>query len=106
MTIEMQTRISGDTVSVLLTEGNRCSGGLDAMKTPSGTWYLSRLVVKPEVRGQGWGRKMVEWLQSQVKAIIVTPSGYDMEQDKIEAFYKHMGFVDTAEGFIWECSKT
>lgn len=105
--ITMRTNFGFGSASVLLrVEGGGCAGGLDATETPTGSWYLSRLVVKPEARGGGWGRAMIEWLQSQVKVIIVYPGGYDMEQEKIEAFYKHMGFVGHPEGFIWEAAKT
>lgn len=99
--IEMRTRFSWGTASILLVEGSSCLGGLDAQRMLD-HWYLTRLVVRPQARGEGWGRKMIEWLQSKADKIIVDPGGYDMEQDKIESFYKHMGFIEKSRRFVWE----
>lgn len=88
---------------IMLMEGIFCRGGLDADCLPNGDWYLSRLIVKPQWRSHGLGGKMIRMLKAYVTTrIIVHPGGYDMEQEKIESFYRYMGFIETEEGFIWK----
>lgn len=106
---ELRIRItkSSTTFSAMLIEDEKFPrGGLDAtLQGPS--WYLSRLIVRPEARGNSFGRKMVEALQQHVgdKAIEVYPGGYDMEPEKIHAFYRHMGFREVEpDVFVWQKS--
>lgn len=102
MDIEMRRSICYGFANVLLVNNGACLGGLDAHKSDH-YWYLTRLIVKPMARGNGYGKKMIEWLQSQeqVKEILVHPGGYDLELERIISFYEHMGFKEYQEGYIW-----
>lgn len=100
MSVELHTRFGWGSASIILAEGRFARGGLDANELDD-YWLLCRLVVHSSLRGQGWGRKMVEWLQSKVNKIVVHPGGYDEEPGKAESFYRHMGFLETDIGFVW-----
>ena len=82
-------------------------GVAEANQTDGGTWWISRVLVKPEsMRGQGIGTKMLELLKQEVKrqgcqVLQVAPGGYDSDP-RVFTFYKKNGFVETKESGLLE----
>jgi len=100
--MDIRQSITSNHICIMLMDEGACIGGLDA-DLMGDYWYLSRLIVKPNGRGKGYGRKMIEVLKENCDGIriVVYPGGYDLAQKDIESFYKHMGFLETDDGFIW-----
>lgn len=84
-------------ICVILTDGSLPFGGgdVDRIETEEGSrWWLARLLVKERVRRQGWGTKIIEEIKKHLNGIpiIVTPGGYDDNDEGREKFYKSVGF--------------
>lgn len=60
---------------------------------PDGHWYLSKLMIEPSLRGQGYGAQLVEAILkrfAEYKAVIVLDCWAG--NDKLRAFYAALGF--------------
>jgi len=73
--------------------------------TGDGAWYLNRLFVRQEHRGNGYGPMLLNKLWAaleerrtlhvdwpRVSRVIVHPGGYGSDPEELGRFYQHMGF--------------
>ena len=82
-----------------------------------GSWYLNRLVIKPNYRGQGLGPKLLDRLKEvfaerviehpdwpQCSRLLVEPGGYGSDVDELHKFYKSQGFkpYPSPGCLVWE----
>lgn len=84
-------------IGILLTDGvfPLGTGDCDLIEIDGEmSWWLARLFVKPEIRSQGWGRKMIEEIKKHLSGhrLVVAPGGYNSDTEKREKFYKSVGF--------------
>lgn len=66
--------------------------------------FVSSLYVKDGARGQGIGSDFIRELQKQNKRITLYPISEDYEQEKLERFYRRLGFKPDffdADGWEW-----
>jgi len=66
------------------------------------TWYICRVFVKEHLRGKKIGSQILQTLLTEIKKqhakkVIVTPGGYDVDEDRQFNFYIKNGFKHSTE---------
>ena len=97
----MKTYVTGNTVTTYKIENGRvvATAGMDLLLFPS-TWWINRVFVSPELRGQGVGSQLLNTLKenSKGKPILVHYGGYGADPVKQRSFYLSNGFKEQPKG--------
>jgi len=80
---------------VLQEESGECVGGLRASYLGQ-TFLISWLVVLPALRGQGWGKKLMEAAEAKAKDLVCKQINVDTLSFQAPEFYKSLGYEETA----------
>jgi GNAT superfamily N-acetyltransferase len=86
--------------------------GVDEFEWTPGVWWIARLLVQEDCRGQGLGGFLVTRVQEHLRAregfvkLTVAPGGYNSDPARQRAFYERHGFrEEEAEGpLVWTSS--
>jgi hypothetical protein len=93
----MNVNSSEQSISVSIVENGRLSiASADNMM--DGKWWISRVNVQGE-RGKGTGSKLLQRLVEEILKygntdVIVTPGGYNEDEEKQFRFYKKNNFIE------------
>lgn len=96
---------SDDTVTVFRTSENSNHSSTASANFVGNYWFINRVLVNPKShRGQGIGSQLLQTLIKEIKKIndikiIVTPGGYENDQERQNNFYTKNGFVEEEDCF-------
>jgi putative acetyltransferase len=88
---------------VVLEQAGRIVGSVGCSRsgaTPAGPVFeLKKLYLHTELRGQGWGRKLVEWVDSQARAAggVAVELWSDTRFETAHGVYERMGYRNTGQ---------
>lgn len=97
---QMCVSVTDSCISVTMIADGRILASAEASRLYRDAWYINRVFVRQDRRGQGWGSKVLGELLSRVDAdAIVEPGGYGSDPERLRSFYGRHGFQGaSAEG--------